>query len=86
MHICDTCPVSDDPLADALRAFRRAEAQLDRRRAELFDAIGEAVYERKVRQADVARQTGYTREHIRRICKDYVERKIGRKASESLPF
>lgn len=78
MHICETCVMTDDPLADALRAFRRAEAALDKRRAELADAIGDAVYGRGVRQADVARQTGYTREHIRRICKDYVDRQISR--------
>jgi CRP-like cAMP-binding protein len=77
IRICHTEDMSDTALADSLRAYRRAEDLLSRRRAELFDAIGEAVLERGVRQADVARQTGYTREHIRRICNAYVERKAG---------
>lgn len=81
MYICETWVMTDDPLADALRAFKRAEANLDRRRAELADAIGDAVVNRGIRQADVARQTGYTREHIRRICNDYTERRADRSAA-----
>jgi CRP-like cAMP-binding protein len=77
IRICQTEDMSDDELATALRAFKRAEKLLSDRRHDLFDQIGAAVTERGVRQADVARQTGYTREHIRRICNDYIERKNG---------
>jgi CRP-like cAMP-binding protein len=82
IRICNTEDMSDSELGDALRAYRRAEALLSRRRAELFEAIGEAVIERGIRQADVARQTGYTREHIRRICNDYLARKAGQGSSK----
>lgn len=78
-RICHTCPVSSDPLTGALRAYRRAEAALDRRRAELADAIGEAVLVHDRRQSEVVKITGYTREHIRRICRDYVDREIGKR-------
>lgn len=81
IHICDTLFVTDEHLEKALRAYRRAEAALDQRRQELADAIGEAVTERGVRQVDVVKATGYTREHIRRICRDYVDRKIGQSAT-----
>lgn len=77
IRICQTDDMSDTELATALRAYKRAEDLLSRRRSELFDAIGQAVVERGIRQADVARQTGYTREHIRRICNAYIERKAG---------
>ncbi len=67
--------MTDDRVADALRAYQRARLTAERRRSELANAIGEAVVDRGVRQADIARQTGYTREHVRRLCNDYVERK-----------
>ncbi|MEO3922680.1 hypothetical protein ABGB07_02175 [Micromonosporaceae bacterium B7E4] len=70
--------MTDDPVATAVRAYRRAEAALDKRRGELADAIGHAVLVDNRKQADVARLTGYTREHIRRICRDYADREIGR--------
>jgi hypothetical protein len=73
--------MSDDPVADAVRTYRRAEAALDRKRGELADAIGQAVLVEGRKQADVARLTGYTREHIRRICRDYADRHVGRLAS-----
>lgn len=81
VYICDTLLVTDDQVDKALRSYRRAEATLDRRRQDLADAIGSAVVDRGLRQVDVARQTGYTREHIRRICRDYVDRKIGQSAT-----
>ena len=70
--------MSDDPVASATRAYRRAEAALDARRADLADAIGRAILIDNRRQADVARVTGYTREHIRRICRDWADRQAGR--------
>lgn len=83
INICDTLFMHDAKLDRALRAYRRAEAALERSRQELADAIGSAVYERGLRQVDVVRQTGYTREHIRRICRDYAARKSGRAGAGS---
>lgn len=53
-------------LADAARAFRRAEATLEKRRMDLADAIVEAAIA-GVRQSEIVKITGYTREHVRRI-------------------
>lgn len=78
MDVCHTRSVTDDPVVTAVRAYRRAEAALDKRRGELANAIGHAVLVENRKQADVARLTGYTREHIRRICRDFADRKIGR--------
>ncbi|GAB7044904.1 hypothetical protein [Catenuloplanes indicus] len=78
IRICDTEPVTDEQLAAALRAYKRAEDALNARRTALFEAIGEAVVERGVKQVDVVKQTGYTREHIRRICNAYVEKRDGK--------
>jgi CRP-like cAMP-binding protein len=70
--------MTDEQLAAALRAFKRAENVLTSRRLELFEAIGQAVVERGVKQQDVVKQTGYTREHVRRICKAYVDKRDGK--------
>jgi hypothetical protein len=70
--------MTDPQLAAAHRAYKRAEHTLEQRRDELFKAIGEAVTERGVRQSDIVKQTGYTREHVRRICHAYTEWKAGR--------
>ncbi len=78
LRVCETDQMSDEELAVHLRAYKRAESALDARRQELFEAIGHAVVDRGVRQADVARQTGWTREHIRRICNAYVEWREGK--------
>lgn len=78
IRICETEPMADEQLADSMRAYRRAEKLLETRREELFEAIGRAVTERGIKQADVARQTGWTREHIRRICNAYIEKREGR--------
>ncbi|MFF0378801.1 hypothetical protein [Actinoplanes missouriensis] len=69
--------MTDKQLADALRSFKRAESVLDERRQELFKAIGRAIVENGERQAAVVEQTGYTREHVRRICAAYVRWKSG---------
>jgi DNA-binding phage protein len=74
--------MSDDKLLDAVRAYHRAQAALDRKREELAVAIADAVHAGR-KQADVARVTGYTREHIRRIVKDETHRRIG---VEAAPF
>jgi len=74
MQVCHTRAVSNDPVAAAVRAYRRAEAMLDRRRRELADAIGHAVLVEGRRQSEIVKLTGYTREHVRRICRDYEER------------
>ena len=70
--------MTDEQLAAALRAYKRAENTLATRRNELFEAIGEAVVERGIKQNDVVKQTGYTREHVRRICKAYVDKRDGK--------
>lgn len=71
--------MSDDPLADAVRAYRRAQQAVERRRDELAAAITDAVRDGR-RQAEVARLTGYTREHIRRIVRDETSRRLGEQA------
>lgn len=48
------------------RAYRRADELREQRRAELAEAIAQAAAE-GVRQVDIVRQTGYTRESVRRI-------------------
>lgn len=77
LRVCETDEVTDPQLAAALGAFKRAEKTLDTRRDELFKAIGEAVAERGVRQLDIVKQTGYTREHVRRICRAYDKWRSG---------
>jgi hypothetical protein len=56
-------------LADVARAFRRAERVVEQRREELAAAIVQADKD-GMRQVDIVRATGYTREHIRRIIRD----------------
>lgn len=53
-------------LERAAKAFRRAEVVLEQRRAELADAI-RAAAEADVKQVDIVRITGYTRETVRRL-------------------
>jgi hydrogenase maturation factor len=69
-------------LDDAANAFRQAQAALidaraqvgqiraevDRTRAELADAIVEAA-KSGMRQVEIVRRSGYTRERIRQICR-----------------
>ncbi len=62
--------MTEDPVAKATRAYRRAVEAADARRAELADAVVHAVLVDKRRQSEVARVSGYTREHVRRICLD----------------
>jgi hypothetical protein len=51
------------------KAFRRAEAVLEERRHALATEIGTA-FLGGVRQSEIVRITGYTREHIRRIVRE----------------
>ena len=78
LRVCDTEPVTDPQLAAAHGAYKRAEKTLETKREELFKAIGEAVTSGRVRQADVVKQMGYTREHVRRICKAYTDWRDGK--------
>lgn len=64
----------ESALIDAARAFRRAEHTLEKRRLELAAAIADATVD-GVRQADIVRITGYTREHIRRILRSEADRR-----------
>lgn len=59
-------------LEAASRAFRRAETVLDERRRELAAAIGRASRD-GVRQSEIVRVTGYTREHVRKLLKAATE-------------
>lgn len=68
---------TDGVIAQAVSGVTEAELNKDECRDELFKAIGEAVTERGIRQLDIVKQTGYTREHVRRICKAYVSWKAG---------
>lgn len=62
-------------LERAAKAFRRAEATLEARRAELAAEI--VVADRSgIRQADIVRITGYTRETVRRIVRDEQARRF----------
>ena len=55
----------------ALAAHRRAERQLERTRAELHAAIlAELTAGDRGTQADLARETGYSRERIRQLARE----------------
>lgn len=53
-------------LERAAKAFRRAEQALEQRRTELAEAIV-AADQAEVKQVEIVRITGYTRETVRRI-------------------
>lgn len=59
-------------LERAAKAFRRAEAALEQRRAELAEAI-RAAAEGGTKQVDIVRITGYTRETVRRLVSKPVD-------------
>ena len=56
-------------LAAATRARQDAEAQVEHARADLYDAIADALAA-GIRQSEIVRITGYTRERIRQIMKE----------------
>lgn len=67
--------MTDREIEQALRAYRRAEAALELRRDRLHAAIAGAVLDRGVRPTDAMRQSGYTRETVRRIVRDEEKRR-----------
>lgn len=70
-HVCNTRRVDElrERLAAATQARHDADAQVETVRAELYDAIAEALAA-GIRQTEVVHITGYTRERIRQIMKD----------------
>jgi hypothetical protein len=54
------------PLHRATAAYKRAQAVVEDRRKDLVDAIRAADAD-GMKQVDIVKITGYTREHIRRI-------------------
>lgn len=67
--MCDILDVMETSLTEAARAFRRAERTAEQRREELAAAIVQADKD-GMRQVDIVKVTGYTREHVRRIIRD----------------
>lgn len=65
----DILEVMETSLTEAARAFRRAERAVEQRREELAAAIVQADKD-GMRQVDIVKVTGYTREHVRRIIRD----------------
>lgn len=55
-------------LEEAAAAYRSAKQALDEARPQLAQAIVEAA-RTGMRQAEIVRVTGYTREQVRRICR-----------------
>ena len=55
-------------LISAVRGVKRAQERLDKARETLHAAIVVAIRDEGWKQRDVAEVTGYSREHIRRIC------------------
>lgn len=54
------------PLHKATAAYERAKAVVETRRKELAEAIRDADRD-GMKQVDIVKITGYTREHVRRI-------------------
>lgn len=65
LSICQDGGVTT-PLHRATAAYRRAQAAVEARREELAEAIRDAD-RNGVKQVEIVKVTGYTREHIRRI-------------------
>lgn len=63
-------------LEAATRAYRRAQKAVDKRRDELADAVFNAARD-GVRQVDICRITGYTRERVRQIVREIEDRESG---------
>ncbi len=60
-------------LIAASRAFERAKAVLDRRRAELHARIVVAA-QAEITKSQIARDTGYTREYVTKLVDDAKDR------------
>lgn len=66
---CGTMPdVTREQLEQAAAAFRRIESDLVTARSALAQAIVEAA-RAKMPPSEIERITGYSREHVRRICR-----------------
>jgi len=57
------------PLHKATAAYKRAQAVVEQRRLDLAEEIVKADRD-GMRQVDIVKVTGYTREHVRRIIRD----------------
>ena len=81
-----TSSVEEDvtDLITKTKAFRRAETALEERRLALAKSIWMASF-RGMRQAEIVRITGYTREHIRRIVRDRMSEIDDDHAARGLP-
>lgn len=64
--------MSEDPVVRAARAYKRAQDTANSRRTDLVEAVVHAVLVDNRRQSEVARLSGYTREHVRRLCRDHL--------------
>lgn len=62
-----THPPPSNEMAEAVTAYRALQAEADSHRLALYELIRREVATGRATQADAARHTGWTREHIRRI-------------------
>jgi len=69
MPVWHTEVMSNPELKNLAARYHRAQAKADGLRAELFDAIRAESAKDDVKQVDIVNDTGFTREHIRRIVK-----------------
>jgi hypothetical protein len=67
MPVWHTEVMSNPELKRLADAYRRAQGRADSLRAELFEAIRVESAKDGVKQVDIVNDTGFTREHIRRI-------------------
>lgn len=67
-EVCDHRGMPSGDLVSAVRALKRAEDRAKKAREALHAAIVVAIRDDGWKQQDVAEVTGYSREHIRRIC------------------
>lgn len=65
---CDDIGMPPGDLISAVRGVSRAKERLEQAREELHEAIVIAIRDDGWKQRDVAQVTGYSREHVRRIC------------------
>src|SRR3954462_15185943 len=68
--VCVILSGMSDRLLAAARRFRRVERAYEQARDELAACIAEAALDEGVKQVDIVKATGYTREHIRRVVDD----------------
>jgi hypothetical protein len=73
MPVWHTEAMSNPELKRLATAYHRAQAKADGLRAELFEAIRAESAKVDVKQVDIVNDTGFTREHIRRIVKAGAE-------------